>query len=49
MNTTFINSKNIKRCDSLRLFFNIVDKLNLKRIDKYVIYQFLAFTGHEKI
>ena len=36
MNTIFMNSKNNKTSDHHRLLLNITDKLNQKRIDKYV-------------
>ena len=36
MNTIFMNSKNNKTSDHHRLLLNITDKLNSKRIDKYV-------------
>ena len=36
MNTIFMNSKNIKTPDSLKLLINLSEKINLKRSDKYV-------------
>ena len=36
MNTIFINSENSKTSDSHRLMPNHVDKIDLKRSDKYV-------------
>ena len=36
MNTTFMNSGNSKTSDSHRLLINLVDKINLKRSNKYV-------------
>ena len=36
MDTIFINSGNSKTSDSHRLLLNILDKINLKRRDKYV-------------
>ena len=32
-----MNSKNSKASDPHRLFLNITDKINLKRIDKYIV------------
>ena len=32
-----MNSKNSKTSDPHRLFLNITDKINLKRIDKYIV------------
>ena len=36
MDTIFMNSKNIKTSDLHRLLINLLDKINLKRSDKYV-------------
>ena len=36
MDTIFINSKNSEKSDPHRLLLNLTDKLNLKKIDKYV-------------
>ena len=36
MNITFMNSENSKTSDPCRLLLNILDKINLKRSDKYV-------------
>ena len=36
MNTTFMNSGNSKTSDPHRLLINLVDKINLKRSNKYV-------------
>ena len=36
MDTIFINSKKSKMFDLQRLLFNLSDKINLKRSDKYV-------------
>ena len=36
MDTIFMNSQNIKTSDPHRLLLNLSDKINLKRIDKYV-------------
>ena len=35
MNTIFMNSENSKRSDPQRLLFNLLEKINLKRSDKY--------------
>ena len=36
MKTIFMNSKNSATSDPHRLLFNLTDKINLKRSDKYV-------------
>ena len=36
MDTIFINSKNSKTSEPHRLLLNLLDKVNLKRGDKYV-------------
>ena len=36
MNTIFVNSKNTKIPDPLRILHNLKDKINLKRSGKYV-------------
>ena len=36
MDTIFMNSENSKTSDLDRLLFNLSDKINLKRSDKYV-------------
>ena len=36
MDTIFMNSENRKTSDLHKLLLNILDKINLKRIDKYV-------------
>ena len=36
MNTKFINSGNSKTTDCHTLLLNLLDKINLKRSDKYV-------------
>ena len=36
MDTIFVNSKNNKASNSHRLLINVTDKINLKRIDKFV-------------
>ena len=37
MDTVFLNSENSKTSDPHRLFFNLSDKINLERSDKYVV------------
>ena len=36
MDAVFINSKNSKNSDSHRLLLNLLEKLNLKRSDRYL-------------
>ena len=36
MDTIFMNSENSKTSDPHRLLFNLTDKINLRRSDKYV-------------
>ena len=36
MNTIFMNSKNSKKSDPYRLLYNLTDKIDLKRSDKYL-------------
>ena len=36
MDTIFMNSENSKTSDPYRLLLNLLDKINLKRKDKYV-------------
>ena len=44
-----MNSENSKTSDCLRLLLNPLDKMDLKRSNKMVPYQILAFTIHGKI
>ena len=44
-----MNSENSKTSNPHRLLFNLSDKINLKRIDKCILYQMLAYTLHGKI
>ena len=37
MDTIFMNSGNGKTSDPHRLLLNLLNKINLKRIDKYVV------------
>ena len=37
MDTIFMNSENNKTSDPHRLFLNLLDKISLKRSDKYVV------------
>ena len=48
MNTIFMNSENSKTSDPHRLLLNLLDKINLKRSDKYMFYQNLALLHTEK-
>ena len=43
-----MNSKNNKTSDPHRLIFNLTDKKNSKKSDKFVAYQTLVFTIHRK-
>ena len=36
MDTTFMNSEKIKTSDPHRLLLSLIDKINMKRSDKYV-------------
>ena len=49
MYTIMMNSKNSNTSDIQRLLFNLPGKTNLKRIDKYLGYQILAYTIHENV
>ena len=49
MDTIFMNSGDSKTFESHRLLLNLLDKLNLKRSNKYVALSNLAFTIHGKI
>ena len=42
MHAIFMNSKNSKISDPHRLLFNLLDKINLKRKDKYVVFSSLS-------
>ena len=44
MDTIFINFKNSETSDPHRLLLNLTDKVNLKKSDKMLLYQILAFT-----
>ena len=41
-----MNSGNSKTSDPHRLLLNLSDKVNIRRSDKYVVYQILVFTIH---
>ena len=43
MDTIFMNSENSKRSNPHRLLLNLLDKINLKRSDKYVALSNLSF------
>ena len=50
MDTIFINSKSSKTPDLHRLLLNLLDKIDLKRSEKYVALQtLLAYTILEKV
>ena len=50
MDTVFMNSPNSKKSDRNRLLPNLLDKINLRRSDIYMLfYQVLAFTIHRQI
>ena len=49
MDAIFMNFKNSETADRHRLLPNPSDKINLKRSDKMLLYQILAFTIHGKI
>ena len=44
MDIIFINSENSKPSDPYRLLLDILDKINLKRSDKYVTLSKLSFS-----
>ena len=43
MDTIFVNSENSKTSNPHRLLLNLLDKINLKRSDKYVALSNLSF------
>ena len=49
MNTISLNSKNSKTSDTHRLLLNLTDKINWKRSDNMLLYQFVACTIYGKI
>ena len=49
MDTKFTNSEISKTSDRHRLLLNLSDKINLKRSDKLLLYQILAFAILGKI
>ena len=49
MDTIFMNSKNGKRSDTYRLLLNLLDKIELKRSDRYVALSNLQYTIQGKI
>ena len=49
MNTTFMNFKNKKTSDCLRLLINFADKINLKKSDKYVTVSNLSMEKYLKV
>ena len=44
-----MNSESSKTSDTHRLFSNLSDKINLKKVINMLLYQTLAFTIHGKI
>ena len=49
MDTVFMNYENSKTSDPHRLLLDLTDKISLKRSDKMLLYQILAFSTHGKI
>ena len=49
MNTIFVNSENNKTPEPYTLLVNHLDKINLKRSDKYGVYQILVYIIHVKV
>ena len=49
MDTIFMDSENTKTLDPHRLLLNLLDKINLKRSNKYVALSNLVFTVHRKM
>ena len=49
MDTTFMHSENSKTFPLHRLLLNLLDKINLRRTDKYVALPTFAFTIHLKM
>ena len=49
MDTIFINAKNSKTIYLHRILLNLKDKIDLRKKDKLLLYQILAFDIHEKI
>ena len=48
-NTLLMNSKNSKTSDCHRLLFYLTDETDLRKKDKYLLYQALTFTINGKI
>ena len=48
MDTIFMNSKNSKTSEPYVLILKLTDKLDLRRGEKSLLYQILAFTTHGK-
>ena len=48
MNTVFMNSENSEISDPLRLLLILRDKIDLRRKDKLLLDEILAFTIHGK-
>ena len=49
MDTTFMNSKNNKTSDLLKLLLNLSDTINLEEVINMLTYQILTYTIHGKI
>ena len=49
METLFINSKSSGASDPRRLLLNLTDKINLKKIDKYIALLNLSISIHGKV
>ena len=44
-----MNSENSKTSDPHRILLKLADKIDLRRKDKYIVYQILAIIIHGKI
>ena len=44
-----MNSENTKTSDPHRILLKLTDKIDLRRKDKYIVYQILAIIIHGKI
>ena len=44
-----MNSENSKTSDPHRILLKLTDKIDLRRKDKYIVYQILAIIIHGKI
>ena len=48
MDTIFLNSENSKTSKPHVLILNLTDKIDLKRVEKVLLYQILVFIIHEE-